>query len=160
MALGVALSCPCIPDVYMADSVGSRIREARERAGMTQVALADAVGVRQPTMWRYEHDQVQPGAKKLHLIAGVLGVPASWLLFGRTDEERQPGDPDPPFWSQFLEHYPRRAELDDGDLAAMKSFGARAHRIRSWADWAQLADWYLNRRPSKIFEEANRGGDE
>lgn len=69
----------------MADTLGDRIREQRDKLGMSQAALGDAVGVRQPTMWRYEASRLRPSADALDRIATALGVTSRWLLHGDED---------------------------------------------------------------------------
>ncbi len=65
-------------------TIGSRIKSAREAAGLTQQQLADAVhaggGQRQVSNW--EVDLRTPRREKLVEIAEALGVKASWLMFG------------------------------------------------------------------------------
>lgn len=65
----------------------------------------------------------------------------------------------PPFWTEFLENYERIDELDEADLDRMMAMGYAGRRgqprIRGWADWAALADWILERRPSERFESDN-----
>lgn len=136
------------------ETVGERIRAARERKGITQSALADAVGVRQPTMWRYEARGMTPSAETAIAIARVLDVSAHWLLHGTEAEPTQPTDlPDLPYWREFLEKYEHAAELTDDDLRAMRAFAGRTHRIRSWTDWERLAEWS---RTTKIVAPARQ----
>lgn len=64
-------------------TLGSRIKWARERAGLTQGELADRVGVTagsRVSEWENEHRQ--PSAPVLMALPGVLGVSGHWLLTG------------------------------------------------------------------------------
>lgn len=65
-------------------TTGSRIKAAREAAGLTQQQLADAVqaggGQRQVSNW--EGGRRTPRRETLERIAEVLGVKAGWLMFG------------------------------------------------------------------------------
>lgn len=146
------------------ETIGERIREARERAGLSQTELADRVGVRVPTMYRYERRGMVPRAATLARIADELGVTPQWIIEGGPAPEPQSRNArernEPAHWSAFLDNYEYLDALSDADLSAMKSFAARTHRIRSWYDWAQLAEWLRNRKPSKIFEEATSATDE
>lgn len=63
-------------------TMGTRIREARERAGMSQAALGDSVGVRGPTVFRWEKDQMQPEPARMVRLADVLKVTEAWLRYG------------------------------------------------------------------------------
>lgn len=60
--------------------VGQRIREAREHAGLTQVALAGRAGISQSELSRIESGQRSLSVGRLTLIAQHLGVsPAVFL---------------------------------------------------------------------------------
>jgi DNA-binding XRE family transcriptional regulator len=61
-------------------SPGRRIREARQWAGMSQRAIADAVGVSQASISHWELDRFDPGPAVLYEIAVATGAPVSWLL--------------------------------------------------------------------------------
>lgn len=50
-----------------------RLKEAREAAGLTQVALGEIVGVEQHTISQWESGHRTPRADKLPLLAKVLG---------------------------------------------------------------------------------------
>jgi len=51
-----------------------RIRELRERAGLSQLALARRVGVPPAALCRWERNQIDPRASILPRIAAALGV--------------------------------------------------------------------------------------
>lgn len=59
---------------------GSRLREARARAGLSQAALAAQAGVGQSHVSRYEADVIRPDLDVLVLLARALGVTTDWLL--------------------------------------------------------------------------------
>lgn len=133
------------------ESVGDRIRRVREERGITQSALADAVGVRQPTMWRYEMRGMAPSAETLDRIATTLGVSAHYLLHG-AEAPAATAEPDPPHWQEFLEKYEHVGEFDEVQLADIKGFSARQLRVRSWMDYVMVAETVRRARPSAIFE--------
>ncbi|MEQ9078615.1 MAG: helix-turn-helix transcriptional regulator [Sandaracinaceae bacterium] len=65
-------------------TIGERIREAREAAEVKQVDLAEVAGVRPHTLWRYEAGKIQnPKPEILERISAHLGVDLQWLLTGR-----------------------------------------------------------------------------
>jgi transcriptional regulator with XRE-family HTH domain len=72
------------PDVVDA-AVGQRIRMLRIDVGLSQTALAEALGVTFQQVQKYEKGVNRVGAGRLTRIAGVLNVPVS-RLFG-VDEE-------------------------------------------------------------------------
>ncbi|HVV52517.1 MAG TPA: helix-turn-helix transcriptional regulator [Polyangia bacterium] len=64
----------------MAKAVARRIREARERAGLTQEALAQRVRVETTTLSRYERGVIGVSLEMLELLADALHVPLRSLL--------------------------------------------------------------------------------
>lgn len=64
------------------NTLGDRIRAARLERGLKGTTLADAVGVRAHTVWRWEAGKVHPDADNVALIARALGVSTDWLLTG------------------------------------------------------------------------------
>jgi DNA-binding XRE family transcriptional regulator len=45
--------------------IGARLRQAREAAGLTQQALADALGIQRKTLWAYEVGRFRPRRYKI-----------------------------------------------------------------------------------------------
>ena len=68
--------------------VGDRLRKARERIGMTQLELAEKVGVRvaTATLWENRRHRRPVASKHLHKLAEVLGIRVSELLGEETTE--------------------------------------------------------------------------
>ena len=66
---------------------GKRIREAREQAGLSQVELGAAVGVRGEAVSGYERGTASCPASRARKIARALGVPLSALYDGRAPKE-------------------------------------------------------------------------
>ena len=62
------------------NSLGQRIRAARESAGFTQENLAEAVGVSRTAVARWENDDIEPKLQNLISIAGLLNVSTDYLL--------------------------------------------------------------------------------
>lgn len=61
-------------------TIGQRIKEAREKAGLTQEELGKKIGVTGVAIMRYEKDQRQPRLAQLQAIASALGVPVQELI--------------------------------------------------------------------------------
>lgn len=57
-----------------------RLREIRERRGLTQMELADLAGVSQSIISDIENEYVSPTIRVLQKLAGALGVSVSELL--------------------------------------------------------------------------------
>ena len=67
---------------------GERVRQARELRGLTQQALADAVGIDQTMVAHIERGNKQPSAELLDALGSELHMPAAFF--------RQPNPPDFP----------------------------------------------------------------
>jgi transcriptional regulator with XRE-family HTH domain len=64
------------------DTIGGRLSRSREAAGLTVKQLAWRLGVKVATINAWESDRSQPGANRMNMLAGLLGVSLSWLLHG------------------------------------------------------------------------------
>lgn len=62
-------------------SIGMRIKEARKEKGLSQQALAKAVGMQQPTLSALESGKTQ-STSLIASFASKLGVNALWLETG------------------------------------------------------------------------------
>lgn len=62
-------------------SLGTRIREARKKAGLSQAKLAELVGIKQQAIQKIEKDP-QAKTTKIVEIASVLSVSPEWLVNG------------------------------------------------------------------------------
>lgn len=69
----------------MGNTIGNRIKAARKRADMTQAALADALGINQSDVSKYENDAKPVPADIMEKIASVTGVAPS-VLYGTIPE--------------------------------------------------------------------------
>lgn len=66
---------------------GQAIRRERKAAGLSQAALAERIGVAQPTIVRWEDGTRAPDVNALSAVAEALGVSAADLL---TDQPSRP----------------------------------------------------------------------
>lgn len=65
-------------------SMGSRIRKARQAAGISQADLAEALGITRSACSQWESDQgTGPRRERLEVLAAELGVSYEWLATGR-----------------------------------------------------------------------------
>lgn len=64
------------------DTIGERIKAARERSGLTRAQLAAQAGIAYPTLAGIENGD-QRGTTRLPAIAAALNVDARWLLTGK-----------------------------------------------------------------------------
>jgi len=67
--------------------IGRRIKSARENRGMTQTALAQAMGVADAQVSRWENGRVVPQRRNLEAIANALGVRAETFLLDDDEED-------------------------------------------------------------------------
>jgi transcriptional regulator with XRE-family HTH domain len=69
------------------DSIGARLRIARQRRFLTQEELAKASGVQVVTISRIENDrqESQPRLSTIRKLATALGIEAEWIMFGDED---------------------------------------------------------------------------
>ncbi len=63
-----------------ADTIGQRIRKARQRKGWTQAELGLRTGLRESMICKYELGYHTPSIKHLSRIADALGVSVDYLL--------------------------------------------------------------------------------
>lgn len=61
-------------------AIGARIRDAREHANMSQLALGDACGVDHKTIHRIEYATSDPSLSLLLRLAQALDVPLADLV--------------------------------------------------------------------------------
>ena len=53
--------------------MGEKLKQARQRAGMTQAQLAEAIGCKQKDVSRWEAGQIEPGVLTVKKMAQALG---------------------------------------------------------------------------------------
>lgn len=64
-------------------SIGSRIKQARQAAGISQSELAEAMGITRSACSQWEADQgTGPRRERLERLAVELGVTYQWLATG------------------------------------------------------------------------------
>lgn len=67
-------------------NLGTVLETARRAQGLTQLELAELVGVKQPSIVRYEHNLREPEPEVLDRIAGALGVTPEFLTHASRPE--------------------------------------------------------------------------
>ena len=58
-------------------STGETLRDARQRAGVSVVELAERIDVTANTIYRWENDAVEPSISTLRQVAEALGMKLS-----------------------------------------------------------------------------------
>jgi transcriptional regulator with XRE-family HTH domain len=79
--------------VHMVNTLGTRLRAARELRSISQAALADQIEIRPHSLWRYEADRARPSIDRLHALSRALNVRMEWLASG--DGPMHPSSPPP-----------------------------------------------------------------
>lgn len=65
------------------DTLGGRLSRARDAKNSSLDEVAELAGVEDKTLEEWECDRAAPRSNRLTMLAGILGVSPSWLLFGR-----------------------------------------------------------------------------
>jgi transcriptional regulator with XRE-family HTH domain len=71
----------------MKETLADRIQSLRKQAGLTQVELADKIGVSKSQFIRYESKNVQPPANIINKLADALATSVDFLISGDKTEK-------------------------------------------------------------------------
>lgn len=105
----------------MPEKLGQRIRARRIELDMMQTELADAAGVKNHTMWRYEAGRSRPSAEVLDKIAEALGTTSKALLRGEAaDEEEVPAGREMSVGEAALFLFASKVGVSDDELAMLR----------------------------------------
>lgn len=74
-------------------AIGTRLREARERAGFSQTGLAARLRLTQPTLSLWETGHRTPAIRYLPALADTLALDLNWLILGRGYEPPEDARP-------------------------------------------------------------------
>lgn len=102
-------------------SVGRRIVEARERAGLNRSELSRLLKVSPQSVQQWESDVTAPRTARLEEIARVLGVKPAWIVFGSTSTS----------------DLPKLSDSDEQERDGFINFGERIRRARKEAGLTQ-----------------------
>lgn len=96
--------------------LSEKIYYCRKKAGKSQEALAEELGVSRQAISKWETGEAEPEIKKLRLLAEAFGVTTDWLL---SDEEPQE-EPKSDFETvQSAKHYPDWIDSLPGTLGRL-----------------------------------------
>jgi transcriptional regulator with XRE-family HTH domain len=95
-----------------------RLKQLRKQRDLSQAQLAEAVGVHQNHIGRYERGESKPSADAVRRLADALGVSTDYLIEGTSDEAAKARFEDRDLLRQFQEV----ERLPDSDKALVKSF--------------------------------------
>jgi len=124
-------------------TVGERIREIREKRGMTQDKLAEAAGLSKSFLSEVENDKSNISSRILLRIANELGASMDYLLDGTVKEalEREPVVI-PSALSKYAEKvnltYAETRELLDAHNSVIARRSSRSLKEFTVDDWKRL----------------------
>lgn len=62
------------------DTIGDRIKQLRDEAGLSQMQLSEKIGLSQSAIARYELNKTEPKASDIIKLSEFFGVSADYLL--------------------------------------------------------------------------------
>lgn len=69
------------------ETLGSRLKEARERKRLTQLQVAERLGISNGTLSGYERNYRDPDTNTLAELAKIYGVTTDYLMTGKENGE-------------------------------------------------------------------------
>ena len=87
---------------------GEKLQSLRQRAGMSQDALAERLQVSRQAVSRWERDETMPETDKVVALADIFGVTTDYLL-RLQPEQTEPEEKQPPPWCLRVRHQRRTA---------------------------------------------------
>ncbi len=117
--------------------LNDKIWVCRKKAGLSQEALAEKIGVSRQAISKWETGEAAPEISKLPLLARTFGVTADWLL----DDE-----------AEFEEDIPEEEASAPEDNAAEtddRTF-AQAVPVQAWPSWVEHLPGFLGRMVKKF----------
>lgn len=58
----------------------SRLKEARNQTGLTQVEVSEITGISQSNITKYETGRLEPSIESLGILSDCYGVSVDWLI--------------------------------------------------------------------------------
>lgn len=89
-------------------SLGSKIKQLRKQAGMTQSELAGRLGISPSAVGMYEQDRREPDSRILSKLCGIFGVSGDFFI--RSDK---PGESSVEV-SEVFDEFTRRLTTQEG----------------------------------------------
>lgn len=100
------------------ETLATNVRAARDRAGLSQAALAERCGVSTETISRVERGRFEPAMTTVVAIASALGVSIDGLV-GSGQPDQRPQAPKSPLAGRLVTV---ASMLDDSTQAALLAF--------------------------------------
>lgn len=93
------------------DDIGVRIRDVRQKAGLTQQELADRMGTSLNTVNRLEKSRRTPSASFIAQLGELLGCDTEWLLTGEERSGRKRTREQIPVFDSLPERFEAQPDL-------------------------------------------------
>lgn len=119
--------------VWLSMSLPSRLITLRKERGLSQQAMAEAIGIHANSWKKYETGQAQPSLEVLKKIALALHVSTDFLLF--EEHERGPSD-------DLVLQFEAVSKLDEKEREAVETMIAgvlHMHDAKRWHATTQAA---------------------
>lgn len=100
--------------IHTGENIGGRIREVRQRAGLTQQGLAEMMGSSLNTINRIEKARRTPGADFIARMGELLGCDTEWLLSGEESSDRKRTREQIPVFNSLPERFEAKPDLIGG----------------------------------------------
>lgn len=120
----------------MTDTLGKRIKYARERLRLTQGDLGKRVGIQPQSVSQWESGIKAPSRENLKAVASILSISLQWLVYGGPLPERHENDtlvPQPQMRA--------RPMLSVADAAAKRQPDMQAPRYVAHSDCSESSYW-------------------
>ena len=85
--LGEIVGKERIKELHQQADISAQISKERKKKGLSQQALAEAIGVAKSTIGRIESGMTSPNTATLYKISAVLNVP--FIISGHIDEDKK-----------------------------------------------------------------------
>lgn len=126
------------------NSIGGRIKQARLGQGLSQVALAQAANVSQPTVANWENDSHVPRQAALDKLAGILSTSPNWIRIGDIDI-RNAANTSAGYLTRPIQHvpissWPTANNIKDGQLLPLPARDYVALSISAANPFALIAN--------------------
>lgn len=128
--------------------IGERIKEAREKAGLSQSDLARKMGVKSSSVQEWEKNETSPRRHRIEKLAETLNVTPFWLEFGTEpsgsklklvdDAEKEP-EPFPTEKYAFIPRYEAKTSAGAGYHNGDHVEISKTHAFR--IDWIKKNNW-------------------
>lgn len=148
--------------------LGDKVKELRERAGLTQEELAGEMGVQRNTVWRWENKKANLKADNIQRLASVLNIDASELVASAEEvkisepltlREQTIVFPSMAYWGKVADNARIVAANGDlGEIFSVKALLKRAFDILSLGENQLQAETALREEAKKSAPFVQVGG--